>query len=103
MVLFSPILPVYALFMKSYSNFKLLTSSKDRENRKDQLKRLTKVSNQAHLIEVCLESSLQPIVQLFSIYAGLREAYSSHELTKTFTSVLEQDWSTLGTVYILGQ
>ena len=49
---------------------------------KDKLKRLSKVSNRAHLIEVCTESSIQPLIQLFGIYKGLVDS----DLTTTKTN-----------------
>ena len=96
LIVCSPILPVYTLLAKSWTTYKIETEFHDAENDKDELKRLTRISNQAHLIEVCTESSLQPLVQLFSIFSGLMEAYSKQENTKwdeTVDALLAADWS----------
>ena len=96
LIVCSPILPVYTLLAKSWTSYKIETEFHDAENDKDELKRLTRISNQAHLIEVCTESSLQPLVQLFSIFSGLMEAYSKQENTKwdeTVDALLAADWS----------
>ena len=103
LILFSPILPVYTLFARSWTNYKLETQLNEAENDKDELKRLTRMSNQAHLIEVCTESTLQPLVQLFSIFSGLMEAYSRQENTKwdeTIDALLAANWSRVIQIYV---
>ena len=68
---------------------------------KDKLKRLSKVSNRAHLIEVCTESSIQPLIQLFGIYKGLVDidlttSKTNVELRGFLNATLAGDWSELG-------
>ena len=102
LIFFSPILPVYTHFVRSWTAYQLETQLNEAENDKNELKRLTRNSNQAHLIEVCTESSLQPLVQLFSIFSGLMEAYSSQENTKwdeTIDALLAAHWSKVIQLY----
>ena len=73
-MIFSPIWPIYTLFLTSIIIFKSKIYPKDSKKNTDELKRLSIISNNAHLIEVITESSLQPLVQVFSIY--LRLAYT---------------------------
>ena len=100
-MIFSPIWPIYTLFLTSIIIFKSKIYPKDSKKNTDELKRLSIISNNAHLIEVITESSLQPLVQVFSIY--LRLAYSdsdvnivSTELKGAFDALLANDWSELG-------
>ena len=100
-MIFSPIWPIYTLFLTSIIIFKSKIYLKDSKKNTDELKRLSIISNNAHLIEVITESSLQPLVQVFSIY--LRLAYSdsdvnivSTELKGAFDALLAKDWSELG-------
>ena len=100
-MIFSPIWPIYTLFLTSITIFKNKIYLKDSKKNTDELKRLSIISNNAHLIEVITESSLQPLVQVFSIY--LRLAYSntdvnivSGELKGAFDALLAKDWSELG-------
>ena len=89
-MIFSPIWPIYTLFLTSITTYKNKINLKDTKENTDELKRLSIVSNNAHLIEVITESSLQPLVQVFSIY--LRLAYSD----SAFDAILAKDWSELG-------
>ena len=98
-MIFSPIWPIYTLFLTSITTYKKKINLKDTKENTDELKRLLIVSNNAHLIEVITESSLQPLVQVFSIY--LRLAYSdvaeaNIELKDAFNALLAKDWSELG-------
>ena len=98
-MIFSPIWPIYTLFLTSIITYKNKINLKDSKENTDELKRLSIVSNNAHLIEVITESSLQPLVQVFSIY--LRLAYSdvaeaNTELKDAFNALLAKDWSELG-------
>ena len=98
-MIFSPIWPIYTLFLTSITTYKNKINLKDTKENTDELKRLSIVSNNAHLIEVITESSLQPLVQVFSIY--LRLAYSdvaeaNIELKDAFNALLAKDWSELG-------
>ena len=100
-MIFSPIWPIYTLILTSIVIFKSKIYLKDSKKNTDELKRLSIISNNAHLIEVITESSLQPLVQVFSIY--LRLAYSdsdvnivSTELKGAFDALLANDWSELG-------
>ena len=98
-MIFSPIWPIYTLVLTSITTYKNKINLKDTKENTDELKRLSIVSNNAHLIEVITESSLQPLVQVFSIY--LRLAYSdvaeaNTELKDAFNALLEKDWSELG-------
>ena len=99
MIIFSPILPVYTLLQKAIGNYKLETEISDTENYEEEVKRLTKISNQAHLIEVCTESSIQPLVQLFSIFAGLMDTFSENgtsELKVIIKAFHEKNYSEVG-------
>ena len=100
-MIFSPIWPIYTLFLTSITIFKNKIYLKDSKKTTDERKRLSIISNNAHLIEVITESSLQPLVQVFSIY--LRLAYSdsdvnivSTEIKGAFDALLAKDWSELG-------
>lgn len=88
MILCFPIWPVYSIVASSCKIFKSKIDSSDPEKEEGKIKKLTKMSNRGHLIEVCTESALQPLVQLYSIYIGLMTA----DFTRT-----NSDWKdTLG-------
>ena len=99
-ILLSPIWPIWSLLLTSWTSFSTKIGLSDVEKDKDKLKRLSQVSNRAHLIEVCTESSIQPLIQIFGIYQGLIE---SSALSKTndewsgfLNATLAGDWSELG-------
>ena len=95
-MIFSPIWPVYTIVLMSWANFRSKIDFGKEEENKDKLKRLIKISNHAHLTEVCTESSLQPLVQFFIIFNALRgKAISSH-ISNVFNSAFDtKDWSEL--------
>ena len=98
-MIFSPIWPIYTLFLTSITTYKNKINLKDSKENTDELKRLSIVSNNAHLIEVITESSLQPLVQVFSIYLRLADsdvAEANTELKDAFNALLAKDWSELG-------
>ena len=51
-MIFSPIWPIYTLFLTSITTYKIKINLKHSKRNKDELKRLLIVSNDAHLIEV---------------------------------------------------
>ena len=96
-MIFSPIWPIYTLFLTSIIIFKSKIYLKDSKKNTDELKRLSIISNNAHLIEVITESSLQPLVQVFSIY--LRLAYSDSDVNIVSTELkapLMHCWQRIG-------
>ena len=99
-ILLSPIWPIWSLLLSSWTSFSTKIGLSDIEKDKDKLKRLSQVSNRAHLIEVCTESSIQPLVQLFGIYKGLVESsdlnQTNAELSGFLNATLAGDWSELG-------
>ena len=100
-ILLSPIWPIWSLLLTSWTSFSAKIGLSDVEKDKDKLKRLSKVSNRAHLIEVCTESSIQPLIQLFGIYKGLVDSdlttsKTNVELRGFLNATLAGDWSELG-------
>ena len=100
-ILLSPIWPIWSLLLTSWTTFLTKIGLSDVEKDKDKLKRLSKVSNRAHLIEVCTESSIQPLIQLFGIYKGLVDSdlttsKTNVELRGFLNATLAGDWSELG-------
>ena len=101
-MIFSPIWPIYTLVLMSWAQFRSKTDDGKEEKHKEELKRLTKISNHAHLIEVCTESSLQPLVQFFIIFLALigRNVTSDakNEVTSFYNATLAKDWSKFGEI-----
>ena len=100
-ILLSPIWPIWSLLLTSWTTFSTKIGLSDVEKDKDKLKRLSQVSNRAHLIEVCTESSIQPLIQLFGIYKGLVDidlttSKTNVELRGFLNATLAGDWSELG-------
>jgi hypothetical protein len=100
-ILLSPIWPIWSLLLTSWTSFSTKIGLSDVEKDKDKLKRLSKVSNRAHLIEVCTESSIQPLIQIFGIYKGLVESdltttKTNDELSGFLNVTLTGNWSELG-------
>ena len=95
-MIFSPIWPIYTLFLTAITIFKNKINLKDSKNDTDKLKRMSIISNNAHLIEVITESSLQPLVQVFSIY--LRLAYYSDVtiVNNELKGALMHSWQKIG-------
>ena len=104
-LIFAPIWPIYTLVLMSWALFRSKTNFGKEEENKDELKRLTKISNKAHLIEVCTESSLQPLVQFFIIFSALLPKFyfglhpwaevlrkESGSLTKTLKEIQSWEW-----------
>jgi len=84
----------------SWALFRSKTNFGKEEENKDELKRLTKISNKAHLIEVCTESSLQPLVQFFIIFSALLPndvtSDASNTIKNAINLLLEKNWAELG-------
>ena len=72
-MILSPIWPVYTLIKTTWKQFYAETVSKDPKKDNEEIKDLAKLSNRAHLIEVCFESSLQPLIQLHVILIKIIE------------------------------
>ena len=72
-ILLSPIWPVYTLMKTTWKQFNAETISEDPKRDNKEIKELAKISNRAHLIEVCFESSLQPLIQLHVILSKIIE------------------------------
>ena len=69
----SPFWPVYTLIKTTWKQFYAETVSEDPNRDNEEIKELAKLSNRAHLIEVCFESSLQPLIQLHVILSKIIE------------------------------
>ena len=99
-ILLSPIWPIWSLLLTSWTSFSTKIGLSDVEKDKDKLKRLSQVSNRAHLIEVCTESSIQPLIQIFGIYKGLIEtsalSKTNDEWNGFVNATLAGNWSELG-------
>ena len=66
-LLLSPIWPVVTLIKTQWKQFKYEAIPEDPREEKEEIEKLTQISNRAHLIEVSMESSLQPLIQLHVI------------------------------------
>ena len=66
-ILLSPIWPILILAKSSWKEYCYEASSTKSKEDKKEIEKLTILSSNAHLIEVSVESSLQPLVQLHVI------------------------------------
>ena len=66
-ILLSPIWPILILAKSSWKQYCYEASSTKSKEDKKEIEKLTILSSNAHLIEVSVESSLQPLVQLHVI------------------------------------
>ena len=93
-LIISPIWPIITLTMTSWKQFRQSISSDPKKESED-IEKLTTLSNRSHLIEVCFESSLQPLVQLHVILNELLKASSILNSSNAFdwTKALEAFWN----------
>ena len=83
-LLVAPIWPVFTSFKTSCKQFHAETISENPKKEKEAIKKLTNISNRAHLIEVCMESSIQPLVQLHVILTQV--------ICQNITKYAQFDW-----------
>ena len=95
-LLLSPLWPIFILFKTSWKQYCYEASfTKPKEDKKE-IENLTMLTNRAHLIEVCIESSLQPLIQLHVILKlilnqNLIDGKSDFDWTKAMEAFWERD------------
>ena len=101
-LLLSPIWPMFTLVKTSWNQFKSEAISEDSKKEKKKIEKLTQTSNRAHLIEVSMESSLQPLIQLHAILSQLlkKGGLTGFSWTKAMEAFWEKD---IMTILDLGQ
>ena len=95
-LLLSPIWPIFILFKTSWKQYCYETSFKKPKEDKEEIEKLTMLTNRAYLIEVCIESSLQPLIQLHVILKlilnqNLIDGKSDFDWTKAMEAFWEKD------------
>ena len=95
-LLLSPIWPIFILLKTSWKQYCYETSFKKPKEDKEEIEKLSMLTNRAHLIEVCIESSLQPLIQLHVILKlilnqNLIDGKSDFDWTKAMEAFWERD------------
>ena len=95
-LLLSPLWPIFILFKTSWKQYCYETSLKKPKEDKEEIEKLAMLTNRAHLIEVCIESSLQPLIQLHVILKlilnqNLIDGKSDFDWTKAMEAFWEKD------------
>ena len=92
MILMSPIWPVYTVIKTSWKQFHCQAISSNPQKDKEEIEKLAKISNRAHLIEVCFESSLQPLIQLHAILGLLLQKKLLENDDFSWAQTMEAFW-----------
>ena len=101
-LLLSPIWPVVTLIKTQWKQFKYEAIPEDPREEKEEIEKLTQISNRAHLIEVSMESSLQPLVQLHVILSQFLKC--GGEAGISWSQAMEVFWEKdLGKMFDLSQ
>ena len=89
-ILSFPIWPVYTIVKTLWKQFKAEALPEDAREEKEEIERLTQISSRAHLIEVSMESSLQPLIQLHVLLTQFLN--KSGQTAISWTEAMEAFW-----------
>ena len=104
MILMSPIWPVFMVIKTCWKQFHCEAISSNPQKDKEEIEKLAKVSNRAHLIEVCFESSIQPLIQLHAILGQLLQQKVLENDDFSWGQTMEAFWKKdLVTIFDLSQ
>ena len=104
MILMSPIWPVFMVIKTCWKRFHCEAISDNPQKDNEEIEKLAKVSNRAHLIEVCFESSIQPLIQLHAILGQLLQQKVLQNEDFSWAQTMEAFWKKdLVTIFDLRQ